>query len=148
MLNQELREVGLHGLDANPRTRWSNIRIQTDVRPQSHITTWGRIHVDFLSPFSFVRTFLRFTSTFVSYFPRSVCEVKKTGIHVDILTKIWYSRRVRKNFLKNFVQASLGTPILRDADINDIFFFTLFSLIFLWYSMNGIFLLLSQSIWF
>ena len=85
--------------------------------------TWGRIHVDFVGPFSFVRTFLRFTLTIVSYFPRSVCEVKKIGIHVDILTKIWYSRRLRKNFPTNFVQASLGTPILGDANINDIFFF-------------------------
>ena len=64
---------------------------------------WGSIHVDFVSPFSFVRTFLRFTLTFVSYFPRSVCEVKKIGIYVDMLAKIWYSRRLCKIFLKNFV---------------------------------------------
>ena len=75
--------------------------------------TWSRIHVDFLSPFSFVRTCLQFTLTFVRFSPPSVCEVKKIGIYVDILTKIWFSRRLRKNFLRTSYRFHWGPHFRR-----------------------------------
>ena len=129
------------GLNTGCLDGYWNDALSSGRKDSSYYGSWARIHVDFLSPFSFVRTFLRFTLTFASYFPCSVWEVKEIGIYVDILTKIWYSRRLRKNFLNNFVQVSLGTPVLRYANINDIFFFGMLILL-------KHFPLHWQSIWF
>ena len=108
-------------------------------RPTLEVMGWERVHVDYLSPFFLIRTFLRFTLTFVSFSNALFAKLRKSVFTSTSLRKFGAHHDFVRISLRTAYRLHWGTPFKRR------WYKWHFLLSTGWYSINDIFLSPSQS---